>query len=188
MAEAHPRLSVKDEKGEFWSDGTGRQRRGGFDDSSEGKIVVCADISGGREPMPIPCVVDSSILHELSERQVASPESLFQYVTKRQLSASLGLTTAAFQVGCQCRGPRCEPEACDHVLMFAEDNADACDISGAALAARFPYDAHGRIIIPEHYMAYECNSQCACSAACPNRVLQRGVRVRLEVFCTRYKL
>lgn len=34
---------------------------------------------------------------------------------------------------------------------------------------------------------FECNALCTCSDACSNRVVQRGVRVRLEVFSTNNK-
>jgi len=34
---------------------------------------------------------------------------------------------------------------------------------------------------------YECNSLCRCSLTCPNRVLQRGLQIRLEIFKTTEK-
>uniref|UniRef100_A0A3Q4B841 Uncharacterized protein n=1 Tax=Mola mola TaxID=94237 RepID=A0A3Q4B841_MOLML len=34
---------------------------------------------------------------------------------------------------------------------------------------------------------FECNALCTCSDACSNRVVQRGLRVRLEVFSTNNK-
>ncbi|EFJ10199.1 hypothetical protein SELMODRAFT_128419 [Selaginella moellendorffii] len=52
---------------------------------------------------------------------------------------------------------------------------------------RFPYDGEGRIVLQEGYLVYECNTSCMCSEECPNRVLQRGVNVKLEVFKTRHK-
>ncbi|KAJ6736701.1 HISTONE-LYSINE N-METHYLTRANSFERASE SUVR5 [Salix viminalis] len=36
----------------------------------------------------------------------------------------------------------------------------------------------------EGYLVYECNSMCNCNKTCPNRVLQNGIRVKLEVFKT----
>ena len=37
-------------------------------------------------------------------------------------------------------------------------------------------------------MVYECNSSCHCKDWCPNRVVQKGVRVKLEVFKSRHKV
>ena len=34
------------------------------------------------------------------------------------------------------------------------------------------------------YRVYECNSRCACSARCHNRVAQNGLQMRLQVFKT----
>lgn len=31
---------------------------------------------------------------------------------------------------------------------------------------------------------YECHSGCACSAECPNRVVERGRRIPLQIFRT----
>lgn len=42
-------------------------------------------------------------------------------------------------------------------------------------------------IVQEGYLVYECNERCSCSRTCPNRVLQNGVQVKLEVFMTETK-
>jgi euchromatic histone-lysine N-methyltransferase len=44
-----------------------------------------------------------------------------------------------------------------------------------------PYNTDGTLVkgVP---MVYECGAQCACPPSCPNRVTQRGMRHRLEVF------
>ena len=34
---------------------------------------------------------------------------------------------------------------------------------------------------------YECNSACRCPPTCRNRVVQRGISKRIEVFKTKYK-
>lgn len=43
-------------------------------------------------------------------------------------------------------------------------------------------------IVQEGYLVYECNSMCSCNKTCPNRVLQNGIRVKLEVFKTYNKV
>uniref|UniRef100_A0ACD5WM58 Uncharacterized protein n=1 Tax=Avena sativa TaxID=4498 RepID=A0ACD5WM58_AVESA len=44
-----------------------------------------------------------------------------------------------------------------------------------------PYNADGTLVrgVP---VVYECGVHCVCSATCPNRVTQRGMKHRLEVF------
>lgn len=37
-------------------------------------------------------------------------------------------------------------------------------------------------------MVYECNSSCQCKESCQNRVVQKGVCVKLEVFKSRHKV
>lgn len=42
--------------------------------------------------------------------------------------------------------------------------------------------------LQEGYLVYECNDMCRCNKSCPNRILQNGVRVKLEVFKTEKKV
>lgn len=42
--------------------------------------------------------------------------------------------------------------------------------------------------VQEGYLVYECNNMCRCDRTCPNRVLQNGVQVKLEVFMTESKV
>lgn len=37
-------------------------------------------------------------------------------------------------------------------------------------------------------MVYECNSSCQCKDPCRNRVLQKGVHLKLEVFISPHKV
>lgn len=40
----------------------------------------------------------------------------------------------------------------------------------------------------EGYLVYECNRMCRCNKTCPNRVLQNGIRLKLEIFKTMNKV
>ncbi|KAH9306429.1 hypothetical protein KI387_010833, partial [Taxus chinensis] len=111
----------------------------------------------------------------------------FCYITERLLDPSLGLDTKSSQLGCTCTQLRCSPESCDHVYLFDNDNDDAEDIYGQRMHGRFPYDNKGQIILEEGYLVYECNSMCSCNKECPNRVLQKGVQVKIEVYKTKQK-
>ncbi|KAJ6740190.1 HISTONE-LYSINE N-METHYLTRANSFERASE SUVR5 [Salix purpurea] len=155
--------------------------------------VLCTDISFGKEPIPVVCVVDEDpldSLHVLSDRsdgQISNfprPWETFTYVTGPLLDQSDSLDIESLQLGCSCQYSMCCPETCDHVYLFDNDYEDARDIHGNSMLGRFPYDDKGRIVLEEGYLVYECNSMCSCNKTCPNRVLQNGIRVKLEVFKT----
>ncbi|GBG76491.1 hypothetical protein CBR_g22240 [Chara braunii] len=178
--------------------------------------VLCPDMSFGQETLPIPCIVDetdddedadlSCILREnnchangngagaqngpqapTSADLDTRPWESFTYATKRKLDPTLGVDTANSQVACACSGARCLADSCEHVRLFNQDNIEACDIDGELMLDKFPYDERGCIVLQEKYMVYECSPMCMCSDECQNRVLQKGVRVKLEVYRTKHK-
>ncbi|KAG6543516.1 hypothetical protein Mapa_015010 [Marchantia paleacea] len=176
---------------------TSSQERLTFAENSKKRpkfIVTCEDLSGGQEPVPIVCVIDHDVLvqiraftnKESSGKNVYQPSS-FTYITKRRLDPSLGLDPENYKIGCNCGKAQCTSDACEHVNLFDCDNAEACDIYSKPMRGRFPYDDQGCIILEEGYLVYECNSSCPCQQTCHNRVLQKGVTVKLEVFKTQYK-
>ncbi|KAL4314282.1 histone-lysine N-methyltransferase SUVR5 isoform X1 [Arachis ipaensis] len=156
--------------------------------------IFCDDISFGKESTPVICVVDQELLHSINKNgsndqdtDSAMPWKSFTYVTKAMLDQSLSLDSESLQLGCSCSYSSCCPETCDHVYLFGNDYEDANDIFGKPMRGRFPYDENGRIILEEGYLVYECNRRCRCNKSCPNRILQNGVRVKLEVFKTENK-
>ncbi|KAI3669886.1 hypothetical protein L6452_41348 [Arctium lappa] len=165
-------------------------------EAAERAIVLCDDISFGKESVRVACVVDEHLLGSLhgsadgDDGQTNAcflPWESFTYVTKPLLDQSLDLGSQSLQLGCGCAHSTCSPKACDHVYLFDNDYEDAKDINGKSMKGRFPYDDKGRIILEEGYLVYECNKNCSCNKNCPNRVLQNGVRVKLEVFKTEDK-
>ncbi|TYH29058.1 hypothetical protein ES288_A02G194200v1 [Gossypium darwinii] len=158
--------------------------------------ILCDDLSFGKESVPVACVVDEGLFDSVyisglssNEQNARSsmPWENFIYVTNSSLDQSLDLDVESVQLGCTCSNSTCFPETCDHVYLFDNDYEDARDIFGKPMRGRFPYDDKGRIILEEGYLVYECNRKCSCNIACPNRVLQKGVRVKLEVFKTENK-
>ncbi|WOK98484.1 histone-lysine N-methyltransferase SUVR5 isoform X1 [Canna indica] len=165
---------------------------------STGKaIILCEDVSFGREPVPVACVVDEHlkdsfpvIPHEVpcsQELSIHLPWKAFNYVTKRLIGPSLDRGAKDLQLGCKCPDAMCNPKNCDHVYPFNDDQTSAKDFKGNLIHRRFAYDEKGRIVVEEGRPVYECNSRCKCGATCPNRVLQRGVQVKLEIFRTEKK-
>lgn len=161
----------------------------------EKAFVICEDLSFGKEAMPVPCVIDEDLIDpaiyalykEGKDLKLDTYMQNFTYITERLLDPSLGLDTKSSQLGCTCTQPQCFPESCDHVYLFDNDNDDAEDIYGQPMHGRFPYDENGQIILEEGFLVYECNSMCSCNKECPNRVLQKGVQVRIEVYKTKHK-
>ncbi|RXH75223.1 hypothetical protein DVH24_029944 [Malus domestica] len=156
-------------------------------------LVLCDDISFGQELVPVVCVADEDQLDSYpalaggSNAGISLPWESFTYIMKPLLHQSPGLDIESLQLGCSCTHSTCRPETCDHVYLFDNDYDDAKDIYGKSMRCRFPYDERGRIILEEGYLVYECNQMCSCTRSCPNRVLQNGVRVKLEVFKTEKK-
>lgn len=144
-------------------------------------VVLCDDISFGKEPVPVSCVVDEDLV--IPEK----PWESFTYITKPMLNPSVDLANENVQLRCGCRGSVCSPVTCDHVYLFGNDFEEAGDVYGKSMRCRFPYDDKERIILEEGYPVYECNELCGCSRTCHNRVLQNGIRTKLEVFRTESK-
>lgn len=77
--------------------------------------------------------------------------------------------------GCSCRSHSCVPGSCSCLQTFGR----AYDASGKLL----------NLIRTDFYSSpvFECNTLCTCSDSCSNRVVQRGLGLRLEVFSTESK-
>ncbi|RZC55147.1 hypothetical protein C5167_014003 [Papaver somniferum] len=160
-------------------------------------VLLFEDVSFGRETIPISCVVDENLLASLHNAasevsngktiRSPSPWEGFTYVKEQLLDPCLGHDTKSSQLGCSCPHSTCSADACDHVYLFDNDYEAAEDINGQPMHDRFPYDEDGRIILKEIYPVYECNSMCGCGKSCRNRILQNGVKVKLEVFKTEKK-
>lgn len=77
--------------------------------------------------------------------------------------------------GCSCQSHSCLPGSCPCLQTYGQ----AYDTSGKLL----------NLIRTDSYSSpvFECNALCSCSDACSNRVVQRGLRLKLEVFSTKNK-
>ncbi|XP_059684974.1 histone-lysine N-methyltransferase EHMT1 isoform X2 [Gavia stellata] len=125
--------------------------------------VVNRDIARGYERIPIPCVnsVDSepcpSNYKYVSQNCVTSPMDIDRNITHLQY--------------CVCI-----------------DDCSSSNCMCGQLSMRCWYDKDGRLL-PEFNMAeppliFECNHACSCWRTCRNRVVQNGLRTRLQLFRT----
>uniref|UniRef100_A0A8D3CCI8 Euchromatic histone-lysine N-methyltransferase 1b n=1 Tax=Scophthalmus maximus TaxID=52904 RepID=A0A8D3CCI8_SCOMX len=128
--------------------------------------VLHSDIALGQERVPIPCVnsVDSEPLPDnykyIPENCVTSPMNIDRNITHLQY--------------CVCK------EDCSASICMC-----------GQLSLRCWYDKSGRLL-PEFCreeppLIFECNHACSCWRTCKNRVVQNGLRTRLQLFRTSKK-
>ncbi|XP_051492414.1 histone-lysine N-methyltransferase EHMT1 isoform X8 [Apus apus] len=125
--------------------------------------VVNRDIARGYERIPIPCInsVDNepcpSNYKYVSQNCVTSPMDIDRNITHLQY--------------CVCI-----------------DDCSSSNCMCGQLSMRCWYDKDGRLL-PEFNMAeppliFECNHACSCWRTCRNRVVQNGLRTRLQLYRT----
>ncbi|XP_068167208.1 histone-lysine N-methyltransferase EHMT1a isoform X2 [Antennarius striatus] len=129
----------------------------------QGERVLSRDISCGYEAIPITCVncVDSE----------PCPEN-FKYIPDNCVTSQLNIDKNITHLQhCSCTDD-CSSSTC------------AC----GHLSLRCWYDSEGRLPLDfcqrEPPVLFECNHACSCWRTCRNRVVQNGMRVRLQLFRT----
>ncbi|PWA98204.1 SRA-YDG [Artemisia annua] len=125
--------------------------------------LVCEDISGGLENIPIPAtnVVDDPPV----------PPTGLTYISSLQFAPNIVPPSSAS--GCNCKGSCTNPNSCACARLNGSD---------------FPYVHRdgGRLIEPKS-VVFECGPNCGCGPSCVNRTTQRGLKYRLEVYKTPMK-
>ncbi|KAJ7988511.1 hypothetical protein DPEC_G00324340 [Dallia pectoralis] len=126
--------------------------------------VLNRDIARGYERVPVPCVnsVDSQPCPDnykyVPANCVTSPMNIDKNITHLQY--------------CVCK-----------------DDCSSSSCMCGQLSLRCWYDKDGRLLpefcCDEPPLIFECNHACSCWRNCKNRVVQNGLRVRLQLFRTR---
>ncbi|KAG6520223.1 histone-lysine N-methyltransferase family member SUVH9-like [Zingiber officinale] len=89
----------------------------------------------------------------------------FKYRSRPHFLTNALLCRSSIKImGCRCSG------VCSLDCECIQKNGGA-----------MPYDPYG-ILLRGKPMIYECGPSCPCSGSCPNRVSQKGLRYKLEVF------
>ncbi|XP_074871306.1 histone-lysine N-methyltransferase EHMT1 isoform X2 [Carettochelys insculpta] len=138
-------------------------RESSSDKPAQIEKTVSRDIARGYERIPIPCInsVDSepcpSNYKYVSQNCVTSPMNIDRNITHLQY--------------CVCI-----------------DDCSSSNCMCGQLSMRCWYDKDGRLL-PEFNMSeppliFECNHACSCWRNCRNRVVQNGLRVRLQLYRT----
>lgn len=126
--------------------------------SNKSKIrpgVCVTDISGGKEPLPI-CAVNTS------DNEIPPP---FNYISKMMYPDWYHPIPPA---GCDCTGRCSDSKKC------------RCAVKNGG---EIPYN-HNGALVETKTLVYECGPHCKCPPSCYNRITQRGIKFRLEVFKT----
>ncbi|KAM6958109.1 LOW QUALITY PROTEIN: histone-lysine N-methyltransferase SETDB2 [Tautogolabrus adspersus] len=118
------------------------------------------DLSRGAEPTPV----------ELCLREGGARPAEFRYRKERwPHGCFLSRGTMLFKACCDCTDGCSSAQNCACVAMTTEG----------------PRYSHNRLEEPVPSGVYECGPWCGCDRArCQNRLVQRGIRVRLQVFQT----
>lgn len=118
------------------------------------------DIANGKEGLPV-CVVNS-----VDSVQCPPP---FDYSTSLHYPHEVSYYQQFGRAqGCDCEGVCSPSQAC------------SCFVENKSV---FAYLSDG-ILVRERGVIYECGSNCRCSFGCKNRLSQRALKFRLEVFKT----
>uniref|UniRef100_A0A671S567 Histone-lysine N-methyltransferase EHMT1-like n=1 Tax=Sinocyclocheilus anshuiensis TaxID=1608454 RepID=A0A671S567_9TELE len=125
--------------------------------------LLCRDVSRGYEDVPVMCV--NGMDHEPCP-------SNFKYVPENCFTSQVNIDENITHLQhCSCK----------------DDCASGSCICGQ-LSMRCWYDKDGRLLKEfcrdDPPFLFECNHACSCWRTCRNRVIQNGLRVRLQVFRT----
>ncbi|ONK78111.1 uncharacterized protein A4U43_C02F14470 [Asparagus officinalis] len=126
--------------------------------TSRGRIIL-PDISSGAENVPV-CLVN-----EVDDEKGPTH---FRYSTTVEYLRPLN-SMKPLEI---CR--------CASVCLPGDVHCTCAKLNGGNL----PYSSNGTLVSRKP-LIYECNMSCCCSSNCRNRVTQRGITHKLEVFKTR---
>ncbi|KAI2617655.1 histone H3 methyltransferase DIM-5 [Hypomontagnella submonticulosa] len=125
---------------------------------------------------------------------VLDPE--FRFVDNSILGKGVEPTKKEFLTGCECIDSEdCQYDACNCLQDIEDDSSEDEDGDGTygekPRKRVYAYHTHGvraghlrSKILASRHPIYECHESCACGPDCPNRVVERGRQVPLQVFRT----
>ncbi|XP_058080002.1 histone-lysine N-methyltransferase, H3 lysine-9 specific SUVH1 [Magnolia sinica] len=126
--------------------------------SSRGNVIL-PDISSGAENLPV-CLVN-----DVDEEKGPTH---FSYITTVKYLKPI--SSMKLIMGCPC-----------HSVCMPGDANCSCSLKNGGVP---PYSSNG-LLTRRKALMYECGSSCMCSINCRNRVSQKGIRFRFEIFKTR---
>ncbi|KAI4325106.1 hypothetical protein MLD38_030530 [Melastoma candidum] len=125
---------------------------------SEIRGLVCKDITKGLEDFPVPAT-------NLVDDPPVEPTG-FTYV--KNLKVAKNVVLPASSPGCNCKGSCTDARTCSCARLNGHN---------------FPYvQRDGGRLVEAKDVVYECGPNCCCGPDCVNRISQRKLKYRLEVY------
>ncbi|XP_058106825.1 histone-lysine N-methyltransferase, H3 lysine-9 specific SUVH3-like [Magnolia sinica] len=121
--------------------------------------MIQTDLSGGIENLPV------YLVNNVDDEKGPTP---FKY--SHRVNYLSPINSMRSRVRCNCKG----------TCVSGNPNCHCVRLNGGYL----PYGPAG-VLVSRKPFIYECGAECLCSSNCRNRVTQKGVRFRLEVFKTK---
>ncbi|GAA49834.1 histone-lysine N-methyltransferase SETDB, partial [Clonorchis sinensis] len=142
---------------------------------AEKTFTHIADISYGKENVPVPCV--NSIDNEVP--------GYIDYIPSRLPIGDVPLIDDdSFVVCCDCTDNCRDRTKCACQQLTAEASSLTNPTGMVDTQAGYRYRRLAQFTVGG---IYECNSRCSCDRRCSNRVVQQGLWFRLQVFKTSRK-
>lgn len=132
-----------------------------------------------------------TVVNEVSEHVL--PQD-FRFINSMVLGDGVEPAEDSFRSGCSCdTDESCQFTNCLCLADLADDGDLEMDGQGSGGPRKaYAYHAHGAkaglLRSRLHHSTvplYECHQGCACSNDCPNRVVERGRTVPLQIFRTK---
>ncbi|CAJ2512658.1 Uu.00g007770.m01.CDS01 [Anthostomella pinea] len=126
--------------------------------------------------------------------EVLSPK--FSFVETSIRARDVEPTRKEFLSGCECvDGEDCQYNTCNCLQDVEDDSSDEEGADGTYgetyRKKAYAYHSHGvkagrmrSEILSTRNPIYECHESCACGPDCPNRVVERGRKIPLQIFRT----
>uniref|UniRef100_A0A7N0UPE8 Uncharacterized protein n=1 Tax=Kalanchoe fedtschenkoi TaxID=63787 RepID=A0A7N0UPE8_KALFE len=127
--------------------------------------LVCDDISGGEERLPIPAT-------NLVDDPPVAPSG-FSYHKAMKISKSVKVPSHI--TGCKCKGACVDSRTCACAKLNGSDFPYVRRVNNNRSCYR---------LVEAKDIIFECGPGCGCGPDCVNRASQRGMEYRLEVFRT----
>lgn len=133
-----------------------------------------------------------TIVNETDDGATLPPD--FRFIERSVFTAGVEVAEESFRAGCNCADDEdCMYSSCLCLGEMAPDSDESDDdrSGNRPRRKRFAYHSHGAKagvlrsrILDSREPIYECHTVCKCSPMCPNRVVERGRTVPLEIFRT----
>lgn len=111
----------------------------------------------------------------------------FTFISESVFRQDVERADAAFRSGCECRNAKdCMRSSCSCLKDMYNGETPVMGEYECAYQVTGPNkDCIRDEVLQSRDAIYECHRECSCNMSCPNRVVERGRTIPLEIFRTR---